>query len=654
MGRSARWSTALGAVLALLGWPVCAAEAGGPAPRALVAVLPASAEGSALNALAERRELSLGLASTSLGAAPEEQVLLDLGQGARVATRLYPSPVPPLGLRAGGRISGWAAVRARARGAPAELVPGLLGEAAGGAAYVGVRGGPSVAALAAADRAGRIDSVSLGPARTLGSRIARAWREAPLVVAGLPSGPSGLRALDAALAARQEGDLVIVLTLAGEGPALAPVGMAGASPAAGTLTSASTRRRGLVTVPDLTPTVLRSLGRPVPAAVEGRPLEVVPGRDPAALGELGARLEGLGARRYAVLPWALGGALALVAGLTLLRGRSGARRGARVVALGVCWAPALCLLTAALRPPLGVEAAVLVLGSLGLGALGDRLVPWPRGPALPVAAVLALHALDLALGSRLVAESLLGVNPLYGARFYGVGNQLEAVLAVLLLAGVGAALGPVGGARARATFALAATLGALIVGPGRLGADVGGVITLAAGGAAAVAALLAGRARRVALAGVVLAPLLALGALALLDLTTGGDAHLVRSVLRAERPGALWDVTVRRVRLSLGGLASPGTTLATLVALATLALAARWRRALARPVSGLPGLRAGLVGAAAATLVGALANDSGPTMLVLGTAVLGLLVLYAHAGPERRLAAGRRGRSPAPKRAHLP
>jgi hypothetical protein len=625
----------VGAVVALLVWPARAADAGAPTGRALVAILPAQAGAPALTALAARPDLSLGLASTSLGAAPVEQVLLDLGQGTRVSGRLYPSGLPPLELAPGGRISGWAAARERARGAPAAVVPGLLGKASGEVAYVGVEGGPGLPALAAADREGRIDSVSLGPARDVARRAVRAWERAPLVVAELPRGAAGPRALDAALAARAEGDVVIVLTLGGGGPALAPMGVAGVGEPGGALTSSSTRRRGLVVVTDVAPTVLRALGRPVPGAMEGRALEVLPRRDPAALAALGTRLEELGPRRYAVLPWALGGALALVAALGGLRGRAGARRGARIVALGACWAPGLCLLTAALRPSLPVEVAVLVLGSLGLGVLGDRLVPWPRGPALPAAVVLVAHAVDLARGSPLVAESLLGVNPLYGARFYGVGNQLEATFAVLLLVGVGAALGRAGAARARAAFALATTLGAVVVGWGRLGADVGGVITLAAGGTAAIGALLTGRARPVAAAGVVLAPLVAVGALALLDSVTGGDAHLVRSVLRAEGPGALWDVALRRVGGSLGGLASPATALATALALGALVTAALRREALARPLRGLLGLRAGFVGAWVATLAGALANDSGPTMLVIGTAALALLALYAHAGLAR-------------------
>ena len=43
-------------------------------------------------------------------------------------------------------------------------------------------------------------------------------------------------------------------------------------------------------------------------------------------------------------------------------------------------------------------------------------------------------------GSPLTSLSLLGPNPGLGVRFYGIGNELEALLAVLVVAGTGAAL----------------------------------------------------------------------------------------------------------------------------------------------------------------------------------------------------------------------
>ena len=49
-------------------------------------------------------------------------------------------------------------------------------------------------------------------------------------------------------------------------------------------------------------------------------------------------------------------------------------------------------------------------------------------------------AIDVIAGSPLTSLSLLGPNPGLGVRFYGIGNELEALLAVLVVAGTGAAL----------------------------------------------------------------------------------------------------------------------------------------------------------------------------------------------------------------------
>ena len=56
-------------------------------------------------------------------------------------------------------------------------------------------------------------------------------------------------------------------------------------------------------------------------------------------------------------------------------------------------------------------------------------------------AIVALVA-DALAGTQLLMRSLLGPNPILGARFYGIGNELKSGLAVLVLAAVAAALYP--------------------------------------------------------------------------------------------------------------------------------------------------------------------------------------------------------------------
>src|SRR5204863_1360950 len=133
--------------------------------------------------------------------------------------------------------------------------------------------------------------------------------------------------------------------------------------------------------------------------------------------------------------------------------------------------------TAALRPSRASEVDIAILGSFLLALVTDRLAKWPRALFVPVLFVVVAHGLDfLIFSGRLTGESLLGSNPLYGARFFGVGNELEAVIAVSSVMGVGAVLTDSGVKRPARWFAAAGVVLALFLGAGRLGADVGGVI----------------------------------------------------------------------------------------------------------------------------------------------------------------------------------
>jgi hypothetical protein len=188
------------------------------------------------------------------------------------------------------------------------------------------------------------------------------------------------------------------------------------------------------------------------------------------------------------------------------------------------WAPAAAvLLAAAWASPNGSLArqatslALTALGCLLLGALTDRLVRWPRGPLVPAAITITAYAADLALGSQLIVRSLLGANPRSGVRFYGLGNELESSLTLLLLVGLGALLwGQPPSRRNAAIIASAGAVFAVIVGSGRLGADVGGVITIGAGFAAAAVLMLPGTPSRRTLLLAAAVPFAALVALAAL------------------------------------------------------------------------------------------------------------------------------------------
>jgi hypothetical protein len=438
------------------------------------------------------------------------------------------------------------------------------------------------------------------------------------------------------LVARLRGDdLLIVL---GKPPPSSnralPIGIAGAG-FNGTLTSDSTRTGGYVLSTDLAPTILRRLSVPIPAEMEGEPIRTEGKVDPGAVVERGERMTAVADRRIPVLSgcltvWLL---LAIVIGIALPSRR---RTVAAWLGLAFAYMPLLLLAGAALEPGYTVYEGLLVaIGAGGLAALTLILLRGWWAAATACALTVGAYGVDMLTGSELTKLSLLGPNPIYGARFYGVGNELEALFAVMVPVGVAAALTAAAARPRRAAicFLAAGALAAVAFAAGRWGADVGAAIVLPLGAAvAAVTADWSAEKSRLRIGWIVLAaPILGLMLLAVIDLVSGGNAHLTRSVLDAGGAGTVADTIERRLRLSAHDFAQAAGNPPFWIVIAGIAVAiARWSRieAWLRPA---PIVRAGVIGACAAVAVGVLVNDSGATFLVLGSLALGASLAFAWA-----------------------
>jgi len=401
----------------------------------------------------------------------------------------------------------------------------------------------------------------------------------------------------------------------------------------GNLTSDSTRFDGYVLATDLAPTILERLGIAIPAEMSGRPVRSEGRADPAAVESLGERMAAIPERRgpvvgFALLAWLVLAALAAA----LSRGRL-ARPAVRMAGLSIVFLPLLLLLGAALEPGQGVEQLLTILGAPLLAAVTLAGLDGYRALAAGSALTVLAYAADVLAGSPLTSLSLLGPNPGLGVRFYGIGNELEALLAVLVIAGTGAALtgfAPRASARAQVAAFLAVGLGfAFVFAAGRFGADVGAAIVLPLGAAGAAAAL-AERRRRAALLALAL-PVAAVALLALVDLASRADAHLTRSVLDAGGLEDLAEVAQRRLQLSAHSFGRPVVYVFLPLLAAVAILAYAWRERIASWLDGRPAMRAGLAGAMAATLLGTLANDSGALLLEIGSAYLLIFTGFAWA-----------------------
>jgi hypothetical protein len=657
-------------------------------PSALVVFLPPGpshggdqSEDDAIEAeLSSIPALSIGILSATQGAYNADQMLLDMTQGARVSYSAYSAAHPPSlssleldlngkhGLPASAHISSWPAALRRAQDAPQLLKPGLLATSIpGGAAYAApyfsklpgkgtieieiakpVTSPATVDWPLAADRSGRIAALSFGSSDTLLARIGKLRATHSLVVADLPQGASGYSDLHSLSATRSPRELLIVVQSTPDLPGheLLWSAFAGLPPSRGTggrggetLTSQTTNQRGMIAAIDIGPTILEHLGLATPPDMRGKPVRLDGSFDGAYLRALKARLVVIDPRRLPALGWlVLVWVLVLGAARLPIRRKDRPKRTAwalRIGAIAMLWAPVAVLLPAALEPSRTTEFALIVATCFGLGALTDLLVPWPRAPLVPAVVAVVALTLDALAGTQLLMRSLLGPSPAFGARFYGIGNELKSGLAVLVFTAVAAALYPcVRSRRAAMTMACAGIVLTLVEGSARIGAGVGGVILVSAGTAVATVMLLPGTLNRKRLLIVMAAPILGLIALAAIDLSTAhGSGHFTGSVLDARSPGDIRDIIVRRYLAAWDELKNHLMPIATALALTASLIAVRRRDRVLAPVASDPAWLAAFAGGLTSGVIGALTEDSGPVLLVVAVGTLGCVFSYLWGSP---------------------
>ena len=469
-----------------------------------------------------------------------------------------------------------------------------------------------------------------------------------MVVADLPDGEAGNTALRTLVSTRARGELLIAVQRAPDGPGheLLWVAAAGLGGDGQTLTSQTTNERGLVASIDIAPTILEYLGLSTPPDMRGKPIGLDGRFDSSQMRDFKARLETIGGRRLPAVAWLMAAWALLLVAVHLPLAAAADRRvkvqarrawALRVGALALMWTPVGILPPGALEPAKTLEFVVIVATCFALATLTDRLVSWPRAPIVPALCAVVALTVDALAGTQLLVRSVLGPDPILGARFYGIGNELKSALAVLVFGAVAAWLYPaVRSRRAATTMACAGILLAIVEGSARIGAGVGGVILVSAGTAVATVMLLPGNLNRKRILLAMSAPIVGLIVLAALDLASAhGSGHFTGSVLDARSPGDIRDIVVRRYGAAWNELKNHLMPLATAVAVVASVLAVRYRERVCAPVDSDPGWLAALSGGLAAGAIGALTEDSGPVLLVVAVLMLGCLLGYLWGKPTR-------------------
>ena len=399
----------------------------------------------------------------------------------------------------------------------------------------------------------------------------------------------------------------------------------------GMLGSASTRTPGYVLSTDLAPTLIAHFGLTVPEAMTGLEIESGESLDYDALAALEGRYRQVGESKgtailFPLLAWFL------VVGLVAAIRRQMLGRAFSLLCLSVILLPAVLLLTAAVSPSAPVESAIAGLLPVGAAVLILGRFPAWRALALACAITVTAFAVDLVAGLALTPKAVIGPNPGLGARFYGIGNELESTLMILTSVGTGAAIQAwgrdLGPARSALAFLATGVAGTIVFSSGQFGADVGAAIIFPVAAVVAAAVVL-GRPRLIWLGAVAAAGALLL--LALTDTVTGNETHFVRSLFDGGSSDSALDVLGRRLESTAESFTRLSRVPVTLLALALIGYAWIRRERIERLLDGLGPLRAGLAAAAAGSLAGALTNDSGALFIQVGVLYLGLVIAFVWA-----------------------
>jgi hypothetical protein len=529
--------------------------------------------------------------------------------------------------------------------------PGALGDALAIAGLAtGVVGSPD-AALALMDRRGLVTHGVVSPADPVAA-FRQVWAESRVVLVEPGDGDlAGL--LDQVDLGR---DLVLVVAPVAPGDAAALTVFSAAGPGVGTglARSATTRRDGYVTLPDVAVTVLDALGVAVPAAMNGTAVTANggPAYDHARAVTLAdtntiAVFRDRTVGPVSVVYVALQVIIYAIAIGALVRRRPRLATAVAVAAMVVLAVPAVTFLAGLVRyDRLGLTGYTLAVFGVAivLGAAAWSLRRWhPLAPALALAGLnWFVQIVDIVTGGHLQINTTLGYSPIVAGRFQGYGNLAFAVVAstaIVLATGLWGEAPAPRSVRDRWWVLAVVLLAITVVADGwpAFGSDVGGVLACVPA-FALVAVLLGGwriDLRRAAAIGAGAVAVLA--AFALADLARPADerTHLGRFVADIGN-GDAWLVLRRKVESNWHVLTSSVWTLIVPVLIGALAVVATRRQGLLAEVQAkAPGLRVCLLGSLVLAVLGFALNDSGiavPAMMI-GVVVPWLLLVTLRVAP---------------------
>jgi hypothetical protein len=421
--------------------------------------------------------------------------------------------------------------------------------------------------------------------------------------------------------------------------------------------TASTHRDGVCTVMDVSVTALRALGIATPSSMVGSPISGT--GTGSTLEERMSNVVRMNDTSVAVeqvradaVNWfiTLTVVVLLVSTLLLIRGAPDAPRPvwalARTALVLVPCIPLGGLIQFAIlsRPPSAAWVVVLLVGSCLATWSAALLAGRGRSATVPLIAVTGATAVvlmvDQWLGAPLSFAGLYGYAPLFGARYYGIGNEMAGLLLGSSMVCCALALdtwrdAPWTGAVRRWGWPVLGVVVLVTTAAPFLGANVGAVAWMTVGFGAGWL-MLNGRPvwtwRNVA--AVVVVVVVLVGALGAIDLLGGSasETHLGRAISNATGEGGVASLATLVARKAETNLRVLGRTNWTWLLVAVVALLGymRWRPRgeFAAMLRSHPAFSAVLGAALFAGVIGNFTEDSGVIIPALIMLPVGVTALY--------------------------
>ncbi|MCR3922131.1 MAG: hypothetical protein NUK65_06400 [Firmicutes bacterium] len=402
------------------------------------------------------------------------------------------------------------------------------------------------------------------------------------------------------------------------------------------LTSAATRRTGLATVTDIAPLILEQVGLSIPTAMLGRPISVAKGGNVTDLLAMQVEIDRIFHLRAPLLKtyvvfqiiFVLGALANMFIRIIPMRRFEGAL-------LGLMMFPLVLLYLPLDRMSLTAGFAVTIV-AVSIAVYG--LQQWLQGPVERFAVVAMGTSVSLLVdvmrSAQLMKVSVLGYDPVSGARYYGIGNEYMGVWVGATILGAVAVLTLWPRWRRLLLTLVTAyfmVVLLLMVAPAG-GANFGGTLTAMIAFFVTLSVLMqlcfSWRSGAIIFSVVVTVAVLAV--LINTRVSQNIQSHLGRTLVLLQNDGwlALRDIIVRKGTMNLKLIRYSQWSRALLAFLAVLAVLFYRPRGVLRDIHKMyPALAAGFLGIIAGSVTALLVNDSGvvaaaTTLLYAGVPII--------------------------------